>query len=68
MDELWQVLAIIAMGFLAWFLYRMIRHQPDAFRGQTLQSALSTLGLLALVLIGFVGLLVWMLQNPGSGG
>lgn len=51
-------------GFGAVFLlYRAIKHQPEIFAKEKLNKSFSTMGVLALVLIGIIGLVVVLLRN-----
>jgi len=62
MEMLNQLLAVLAIGFIVWLLYRAIRNQPDAFSKENMGKSLGTLGVLALILIGFIGLFVIILK------
>lgn len=63
MDTLYQVLALIAGAVIIWYLYRTIKHQPEAFSKANFSKSLATMGVLALGLIGFVWLCVLYLQS-----
>ena len=56
---LFVVLAILA----AWWLYRIIRHQKGAFTMANFSKTMGTLGVLAIILIVFVGLCVLLLRS-----
>lgn len=58
-----QILAIIIVALLAWFLYRYVSHNPQQFSSENLSKGFRTLGLLALVLIVVVGFLIMMSRS-----
>ena len=58
METFYQILGLVAAGFIVWMLYRMIKGRPEQFSKENLNKSFYTLGLLALLLIGFVALLV----------
>lgn len=62
METLNILLAVLGIGFVVWLLYRVIRNQPEAFSRINIEKSLSTLGVLALILIGFIGLFVVLLK------
>ena len=47
---------------LIWLVIRIVRVNPQSFSLKNLNRSMFTLGILALVLIGFIGFLVWMLR------
>ncbi len=57
-----QILWALIAASLIWFLYRGIKANPGAFSRQNLSRSLFTLGVLALILIGFIALLVVLLK------
>ena len=63
MESLYQLLGLVAAGLIVWILYRTIRGRPEQFSRENLMKSFSSMGVLALLLIGFVALLVLMLQN-----
>ena len=62
MSTFYQILALFCAGLLVWFTYAVIKGQPNQFSQEKLAKSFSTMGLLALVLIGFVGLLVLFIR------
>lgn len=56
-------LAIIGIGLLLWVLYRGIRGNPQAFSKENLTKSFTTMGVLALLLIGVVGFAVVLLRQ-----
>ncbi|RUQ88662.1 hypothetical protein [Legionella septentrionalis] len=63
MQTFYQVLAIAAAGFIMWLLYRTVKGRPELFSRDNLSKSFSSMGLLALILIGFIALLVFILRN-----
>lgn len=53
---------VIGAALMVWFIYRSIRSNPQAFSKENLSKSFFTLGMLALLLIAFIGLLVLMLR------
>jgi hypothetical protein len=62
MESLYQVLALVGAALVIWILYRQIKSRPEQFSRDHLSKSFSTLGLLALLLIGFVAFLVMLLR------
>lgn len=58
-----QILLIVLIGFSVFFLFRSIKGRPDLFSKEKFSQTLGTLGVLALVLIGFVALLVMIAKH-----
>jgi hypothetical protein len=56
-------LAILGACFIAWILYKSIKHNPQAYSKENFSKSLTTMGLLALGLIAFVYLLIMMVKN-----
>lgn len=63
MQTLYQLLALIGAGLIIWLLYRTIKGRPDQFSREKLAKSFSSMGVLALILILFVGLLVLLLRQ-----
>lgn len=63
METLYQVLGLIGAALIVWVLYRTIKGRPEQFTRANLAKSFSSMGILALLLIGFVGLLVLMLRG-----
>lgn len=56
----------VLLLFTAYSSYMLMKHRPDLFSGANLSRSFTTIGVLALVLAGFVALLAYSL--PSSGG
>lgn len=63
METLYQVLGLIGAGLIVFVLYRTIKGSPGQFSKENLSKSALTMGVLALVLIGFVALLILMLRS-----
>lgn len=63
MDTVYQLLALIGAGFIVWVLYRYIKGQPQQFSRENLTKSFYSMGVLGLLLIGFVALLVLFLRT-----
>lgn len=63
MDSLYQVLGLIAAALILWVLYHVVKRRPEQFSRQNMTKSFTSMGVLALVLIGFVALLVLMVQS-----
>ena len=58
-----QMMALIMAGIAVFFLYRIIKNQPHLFTKEKFTQTLGTMGVLALVLIGFVAFLVMIVNQ-----
>ena len=63
METLYQILGLIGAGMIIFILYRTIKGRPEQFSKENLNKSFYTMGVLALVLIGFIALLVLILRN-----
>lgn len=63
METLYQILGLIGAGLIIFILYRTIKGNPGQFSKDNLNKSMYTLGILALILIGFIALLVLMLRS-----
>ena len=63
MSTVYQLFALIMIGLAIWWLYRSVNNQPQLFTKEKLNQSIYTLGILALVLIVFVGFLVMLVRN-----
>ena len=60
METLYQVLGLVGAALIVWVIYRSIKGRPDQFSRENLTKSFSSMGLLALILIVFVALLVFL--------
>lgn len=63
MNTLYQILGLLGAAFIAWFIYQTIKNQPQQFSRENINKSFYTLGILALILIGFVSLLVLLVRT-----
>lgn len=62
MNTLYQILGLIGAGLIIWFIYMSIKNKPEQFSRENLSKSFFTLGILAILLIAFVALLVFMVR------
>ena len=58
-----KILFLIGGLIIAWFLYRTIKRNPGAFSSKNLSKSAFTMGVLALLLIGFIALMIMFLRG-----
>lgn len=63
MQTLYQLLGLLGAGLVIWYLYRVIKGRPDQFSRDKINQSFLTMGILGVVLIGFVGLLVLLARH-----
>lgn len=63
MDMLSKIAAILFAAFLLWMLFRYIKTNPESLSAANLNKSLSTIGLLGVGLIIFIGLIVMLLRR-----
>ena len=56
------ILGCISLGAI-FLLYKVIKGQPEIFSKTNLNKSFSTMGVLALLLIGIIGVIVVLLKN-----
>jgi len=54
--------AVIAL-FIAWRIYKVIQANPDLLSRENMQKSLTTMGILALILIGGIAMLVLLVKR-----
>ncbi len=62
METLYQVLGIVGAALIVWLIYSNIKNRPDLFSRENISKSFSSMGVLALLLIGFVALLIFMVR------
>ena len=60
LDKIITIILILCAMFL---LYQTIKHKPKTFSTKNLNKSFTTMGILGLILIAFVGLTVILLKN-----
>jgi hypothetical protein len=63
MSTLYQILGILAAGLLIWILWRTIKGRPELFSKAVINESARFMGYLALILIAFVVLLVFLARS-----
>ena len=63
MDTVIKILVAGMCLFLVWMLYKQIKSNPEMLSKQNINKSFSTMGFLALILIGAVALMVFMLKH-----
>lgn len=63
METFYQILALIGAALIIWFIYRSIKGRPEMFSRANLSKSFFSLGILAVILIIFIGLLIFMLRQ-----
>lgn len=62
METLYQILGLAGAGLIVWLLYRNIKNRPDVFSRENMSKSFFSMGILAVLLIGFIALLVVILR------
>ena len=63
METMYKILGLLGAGLIVWVLYRAIKGNPTAFNRESLNKSFSSMGFLALGLIVFVALLVFIVRH-----
>jgi hypothetical protein len=63
METLYQILGLLGAGLIIFILYRSIKGNPGQFSAANINKSALTMGVLALILIGFIALLILMVRN-----
>ncbi len=58
-----RLLYIVIAGVLVWFAIRMMKNNPAFFSKENIGKSFFSMGILALILIAFVALLVYLLRH-----
>jgi hypothetical protein len=62
MQTLYEILGFIGAGLILFILYQFIKGNPNQFSKENLNKSFFIMGILALILIGFIALMVFMLR------
>ena len=60
METLYQVLGLVGAALIVWVIYRSIKGRPEQFSRENLTKSFSSMGVLALLLIVFVAVLIFL--------
>lgn len=63
METLYQLLAVVGAGLIAWFTYRSIKVQPEQYSREKITKSFLSMGILGLILIAFVTLLILFVRS-----
>lgn len=63
MDTVYQLLGVVGAALIVWVIYRQVRGRPEQFSKEKLTQSFSSMGVLALLLIAFVGFLVYLTRS-----
>lgn len=63
METLYQLLGVVGAALIVWVIYRNIKGRPDQFSREKMSKSFSSMGILALLLIGFVAFLVFVVRH-----
>ncbi len=63
METLYQLLAVVGAGLIAWFTYRSIKAQPEQYSREKITKSFLSMGILGLILIAFVTLLILFVRS-----
>ena len=58
-----KIVAVLIGALLVWLLYRTVKGHPDTFSKENFSKSFGTMGILALVLIGFVAFCIFLLKQ-----
>ncbi len=60
----WEFLFYLGgLALMAWLAIRMIKKNPDAFSRENLSKSITTVGILALLMIGFIAVCIVLLKH-----
>ncbi len=62
METFYQILGVVGAALIVWVIYTNIKNRPNLFSRENLSKSFSSMGILALLLIGFVALLIFMVR------
>ncbi|MFY7698398.1 MAG: hypothetical protein ACOVQX_06290 [Legionella sp.] len=62
METMYQLLGLLGAGLIVWVMYRGIKANPHVFTKQNMHKSFTSMGILALLLIVFIGLLITLLN------
>lgn len=63
MQTFYQLLGMIGAGLVIWLLYRTIKGRPEQFSREKINQSFLTMGILGVLLIGFVAALVLLARQ-----
>lgn len=63
MDMLSKVAVALFAAFLCFITYKYIRSNPEALTWKNINKSMFSMGILAVGLIAFLGIVVWLLRQ-----
>lgn len=63
MQTFYEILGLLGAGMILFILYRFIKGNPGQFSKENLNKSFLTMGVLALLLIGFIAVMVFTLRH-----
>lgn len=63
MQTVYQLLGLVGAGLVIWILYRTIKGRPEQFGREKMTQSFYTMGILGIVLIGFVSVLIFLARH-----
>ncbi len=63
MNTFMQIAIAVLCLFIVWRIYKQLQANPELLSKENISKSFTTMGVLALILIGFVALLVLMLKH-----
>ncbi|MBS0286983.1 MAG: hypothetical protein JSR17_06790 [Proteobacteria bacterium] len=63
MNMFLQIAIAVLCLFIVWRIYKTLQANPELLSKENVSKSFTTMGFLALILIGFVALLVFMLKH-----
>lgn len=63
MNTLMQIAFAVLAIFIAWRIYKVIQANPELLSRENMQKSLTTMGVLALILIGGIAILVLLVKR-----
>jgi hypothetical protein len=58
-----QILLVVGMLGVGYWTYTIIKRNPDSFSKENLGKSFYTMGLLAIILIAFIAVCIWLLKT-----
>lgn len=62
MNTFYQILGLLGAGLIVFILYQQLKMHPERFSRQNMSSSFFVMGMLALFLIAFTALLVFLVR------
>lgn len=63
METMYKIAYTLFVLFICYGLYRYLRANPESLSGENLSKSATTMGLISIALIGFIGFVVMLLRG-----